>query len=321
MEQGFSGTLRSALGAAVLVALIIGLILIIGPDRASNLLFSSPATMFGFDQTTLLRVIGADFLVFAAGAAFVASRRIINLTFVKAIVVVEFAILVAIIAALAFVNSAFTEFGRALLVEVATVTGVIAVTQLIGAFLLYQGSSRHTVRWQERELFVRMSRFVAAPVDVAWSVMTDHVAYAEYAKNLAGVEILEGDGLGMIRKCTDVDGGSWTEEATIWEPMHRFGFEIDTDAKDYPYPLESLYATWSVEPAGSTGVLVSIQFSATPMRGLKGKLFGLMGQYVFPKVLDDILCKWKAEMESRSNSDFDLENESVQRAAVAPIRA
>ena len=302
MQQNSSKTLRTALGLNVFFSLACGGIAVLYPVWLAEILFASSWGGHAFGGPLILRATGIGLLAFAAAVGFTASRPIIPTPLVKAVVIADIAWVVLTAAILILGPLLFTALGQTILIEIAVVVAALAVGQSIGLALLYQGASEQTAEWRGRELRVRMSRSVKAPREIIWDVMTDHEAYAHYADNLAGVEILEGDGLGMVRRCLAADGGKWTETADIWEPGNRYGFEIDTGAADYPYPLDSLKAIWAVEPDEGGSSTVSIEFAAVPTETVKGKLFGLMGRFVFPKVLDDILGRWKDEMEHRAGS-------------------
>jgi len=70
------------------------------------------------------------------------------------------------------------------------------------------------------------SRTFDAPPDLVWAVITDTDLYAEVAPNLSSVEVLEGEGEGMVRECADTDGKTWTETCTVWEPERRYAVEV-----------------------------------------------------------------------------------------------
>jgi hypothetical protein len=63
--------------------------------------------------------------------------------------------------------------------------------------------------------------------------MTDSAVYKAVAPNLAAVEIIEGDGEGMVRKCCDTNGKSWTETCHIWELERRFVVTFDTETSEF----------------------------------------------------------------------------------------
>jgi ketosteroid isomerase-like protein len=71
-------------------------------------------------------------------------------------------------------------------------------------------------------------RVVQARPDLVWAVVADVALYAQLATGLSHVEILEGDGQGLRRRCYDTRGRGWNETCTVWEPGRRFQMRVDT---------------------------------------------------------------------------------------------
>jgi ribosome-associated toxin RatA of RatAB toxin-antitoxin module len=122
-------------------------------------------------------------------------------------------------------------------------------------------------------------RVVQAPADLVWAVVADLAGYAQLAPGLSHVEILEGDGQNLRRRCYDSRGRGWNETCTLWEPGHRYRMQVDTTS--YPFPLRQLLrsfqGTWSVDPLPQ-GTRITVQFDAEPRLGPLGRLaVGVMG--------------------------------------------
>lgn len=153
------------------------------------------------------------------------------------------------------------------------------------------------VRRVGRMMHLRVSRQVRASPERVWAVMSDHPRYADVASNIAKVEVLSGDGLGMVRRCYDPKGASWTETCDLFEPRRVFGFEVDTGAPDYPYPIASLKGRWSVEPVGD-GAVFRIDIEAKPAgNALQRFLFTRLAGVKFKGILKDLADRWAARME------------------------
>lgn len=321
MQQNSSKALRTALVTNVIFSIACGVIAAVKPAWLAEILLTSQWADHWFYGPMVLRAMGIVLLAFAAGVGFIASRPLIPTSLVKAVVVADIAWVILTAAFFVLTPSLFTEIGQTILIVIAAFVAVVAIGQSLGLALLYQGESTQTAEWRERDLRVRMSRADRAPNAIIWDVMADHEAYARFAENLAGVEVLEGEGMGMVRRCFAADGGEWTETANIWEPGRRYAFEIDTAAVDYPYPLDSLKTIWAVEHTEDDTSTVSMEFTAVPMRSVKGKIFGLMGRFVFPKVLDDVLDRWKNEMELRAAAELPYDPSKNDDIHVAPLGA
>lgn len=130
--------------------------------------------------------------------------------------------------------------------------------------------------------------------------MTDHPAYADVASNIAEVEVLAGDGLGMRRRCFGPKGEHWEETCDVFEPGKSFGFRIHTEADDYPYPIDALTGRWSVR-ALEDGSEFDIQIVATPKGNAVSKwLFGMMAKTQFKNVLIELADGWAKRMEKEA---------------------
>lgn len=114
---------------------------------------------------------------------------------------------------------------------------------------------------------------LATNPDLVWAVVADVALYAQLATGLSHVEILEGDGQGLRRRCYDTRGRGWNETCTVWEPGRRFQMRVDTAS--YPFPLRlllrSFQGTWSVDPAPE-GARITVGFDAEPRLGPLGRL-------------------------------------------------
>jgi ribosome-associated toxin RatA of RatAB toxin-antitoxin module len=105
-------------------------------------------------------------------------------------------------------------------------------------------------------------RIVQAPIEEVWEIIADVGNY----QNVTGpgihrVDILQGSGQGMVRECADSQGNSWEELCTLWEPEHRFKFEVNTDREDYAYPFTKLSGLWQVDALGPATTRITMDFS------------------------------------------------------------
>ena len=145
---------------------------------------------------------------------------------------------------------------------------------------------------------VRARRRIAAPPSIVWRVVADHGLYASMAPNLSEVEVLDGAGLGMRRRCADATGRDWSETCTLWDEGRRFAFEVDTDAPAYPYPLRRLRGEWAVEPAGG-GSVIALRFDAEP-RGIRGRIALALARPAAWLVCRRLFANWEREIAARA---------------------
>ena len=141
------------------------------------------------------------------------------------------------------------------------------------------------------ELDVR--RRVAAPPSAVWPLLTDHELYGRLAPNLSRVEVVDGEGVGMQRRCHDSLGRGWNETCTLWDEGHEHGVEVDTS--DYPYPLKVMRGRWGVEP-DADGSLIIMHFEFVPRPGVVGAIFAALMLVGFRPVMGRIMRGWERQL-------------------------
>lgn len=113
----------------------------------------------------------------------------------------------------------------------------------------------------EKRYSVRAERKVAATQETVWKVISDIKNYHKVTgPGIEKVEILSGEGLNMKRACYSPKGERWEEICTAWIPNSHFTFLVDTEAEDYPFPLNHLQGTWGVEAIDSTHSKIFLDF-------------------------------------------------------------
>ncbi|MEM9682292.1 MAG: SRPBCC family protein [Pseudomonadota bacterium] len=297
MFQSNSRPLRLALLVNAVFSALCASILVVETDWALAILFVSDTIWPGIPVRDIAVALGFCLLLFAGLVAWTGLARFISRSAVTAITVADVVWVVCGFAMLPFLSSHVTATGLWTVLIVDLFVLVFAIEQAIGLMILYQGKSELAITRNGRACHFRLSHIVGASTRAAWRVMTDHEAYADVADNLTRVEVVHGVAKGMRRKCHGAKGESWTEDAHIWEEGKRYGFTINTDAPDYPYPLQQLAAVWTVEPRGDNQSEVTMEFEVTPQPNLKGALFMFLSTAMFPKVIDRLLGRWAVRME------------------------
>jgi ribosome-associated toxin RatA of RatAB toxin-antitoxin module len=146
---------------------------------------------------------------------------------------------------------------------------------------------------------ISASRVIDAPSAVVWDVVTDHDLYAEVAPNLATVEVLDGEGVGMVRRCVDTDGNEWTESCTRWDDGSAFAVAVDVEHSEFHRRLFGRFeGEWSVSEHPD-GVVVTIRFDFEPRYGPFGALVSWYLERRASPILDAILDRWADEATSR----------------------
>ena len=270
-----------------------GATLVLASGAAASMLFANPVDW----ATTGLRGLGIGLLGFAALLYLLSRQRFVSRALVNEVVLLDTLWVIGSVILVVFFSHVLTTNGTILVVAVAMVVAFFAVVQFATASSIERPVPTASVELRGGRLHATVSRKVSAPTETVWNVMTDHPAYADVASNIARVEVVSGDGLGMKRRCYGPKGESWEETCDLFEPGQAYGFRVHTEAEDYPYPFAELLGRWSVRecPAGS-------EFRIDIVAGLKGNalskwLFATMARPRFTAILIDLADAWAARME------------------------
>jgi len=145
---------------------------------------------------------------------------------------------------------------------------------------------------------IETSRFVDAPADVAWAVISDVGTYDSVVATLEHTEIVSGHDLGMVRHCVDTRGREWNETCTMWDDGSSLTMTVDIES--YPLAFRSLFkrvkGTWSVEPLDH-GAAIVMRFDGESKLGPVGKAaVAAMGR---KGVLDGIMDGYESQIQDR----------------------
>lgn len=288
-----ASTARVFLGLNAAFSTVTSVFLLAIPGRVAQEILIDPAGW----EAMVLAVLGGGLLVFAAELLFIASNRNVDRWEVELMVAADVSWVVSSGLLLVLFSHVFTQIGIVLIVAIAAVVSVFAIGQYLGARRMYRQRNIASVRMEKSIIVATVKRQVKAPVTAVWQVMTDHPGYADVAKNLSKVEVLEGQGLGMKRRCAGPKGESWTETCDLFLEEKEFGFRVHTQAPDYPYPIAELEGRWAVEPLVD-GAVFSIRVEALPKGGFIARgLFFLLSKRSFTNVLIDLSEAWADRME------------------------
>ena len=135
-------------------------------------------------------------------------------------------------------------------------------------------------------------RIIDVPTSAAWAVIANLEGYADITTaGISRVEVLEGTGEGMIRRCTNDEGESWTETCPLWDEGREYRFIVNTDAPDYPYPIDWLEGRWSVEETPE-GTKIKAVFRYQLKYGVLGRMMNLIAIRKFQGDVDFLMDKW-----------------------------
>lgn len=283
-----SSLLRGALIANALFSLATGLLLV-G--------FAEPvATAMGEVAPLVLRVIGAGLVPFAAFLVWTAWRPASRPVFVLVASIADFGWVAGSAGLLVFLPSPFSPLG---IVAVAGVAGLVLVFGLLQLAGLRAASRNRDGTTDARSTF-EIRRRVAAPPDVVWAIVRDLETIGRYHPDLRGVEVT-GERVGARRTCENRSGELWTEEVVHWEEKDRsVTLRFDTDAPDFPYPVEEMVGGWRVEDREGASEVV-VWFEYTVPGGILGEIAAPMVAARSRPVFEATLANMEAEAKKRAD--------------------
>ncbi len=288
-----SNLAANSLRANASFSILAGVALLFAAPMAADLLFAAPANW----HVVTFRIFGAGLLLFAIGLLVTASNPLLSRKEVLIVCAMDLGWIAGSAALVLFAGPLFTTTGIAIILLIALCIGLFALGQYLGAGRLIAPIPEVSITTDGPNLIASVKRGVQAPKDVVWHVMEDHPAYADVADNIAKVEVIKGEGLGMVRRCSDPKGNSWAETCDVYDAGQEYGFRIHAEAADYPYPMSHLTGRWSVA-ANGTGSEFAINITATPKGNwFMRTLFVMAAKRQFAVILVRLADAWAARME------------------------
>lgn len=189
------------------------------------------AGLVGVEEVAGIRAGGILLVVYGAGLFAVATARPDRLRAGATMAVAaDAAWVLASAGAIAFVDRVG---GRTLVVGLAAPVAFLAISQARALQATRIGTDPADDAGTAIEA-LRVETVSNQDPAALWSAVADHQLFGRLALNLHRVEVVEGSGEGMVRRCDAKGGRSWTESCSIWEPGRRHAVEVDTS--HYPYP-------------------------------------------------------------------------------------
>lgn len=300
-----------ALGANATFSVLCGGLLLVMPDTAARTILADPA---GWGKGAAV-ALGLGLLGFAGLLAALVKGKHLSARRVNEVVWADIAWVLATAIFVTVGADIWTSAGRLLAVDAALVVAGFALWQWIGARRLPEVLSMVSVTLRQGEIIAELRRPVQAPSAVIWRVMTDHGRYSEVASNIRKSEVLEGEGMGMIRRCEGPNGESWTEVCDGYEEGKSYSFRINTEAKDYPYPFAKLHGQWTLQQ-GADAPMFSIKIRVTPKGGaLTAIMMFTLSKASFHGILIDLGEAWAARMEKEAEDGWSNARNAVLATA------
>ncbi len=295
-HQSNDSLLRNALTANGLFSAVTGAACILTPHAIAEFVFDRQFELLGMAPKDVIMALGFGLFLFAAFVLWTARQQLLHVGRAKSITTMDLGWVLGTGVLLFVASGLFSGLGLVTLLVIAAIVLLFAIEQFIGVATLYQGQHAVSTMSQEGTLTLTATATTDATPERAWQVMSDHERYADVADNLSKVEVVSGSGVGMVRRCWDTNGKSWSETCTIWEEGRAFSFRVHTDAKDYPYPIAKLSGDWALSREAE-GTRIQLTFRITGKSGFGNRMLLKAMVIPFSTICDRLLSNWIAVME------------------------
>lgn len=261
-----------------------------GLSGLSLLLFHwTLANFFGIQSATPFLVIGIALVFFALTILFEIRRQ--NPLAILWIITQDMLWVVGSLYILLFSPFDISKSGHFAIAVVAIIVLLMALNQ---SSALAQAD---TVQGKEIKK-LHFTRTIAASKAKTWKVVSDVANYQKVAPNIDKVEVISGEGQGMVRSCSH-GKDSWTETCSLWEEEKQYSFIVDTSAPDYPYPLKYLKGSWEVEEVDPTHTTIHLTFEFAYARKFQNVILHPIVKGKFKKTAEELLDNWQELLEKK----------------------
>ena len=295
-HQSNDSLLRNALTANSLFSAVTGAACILAPHAIAEFIFVRQFEWLGVVSQDVIMALGFGLLLFAAFVFRTARQRLLRVGHAKTITTMDLGWVLGTGVLLLVASELFSGPGLVTLLVIAAVVLLFAIEQFIGVATLYQGQHAVSTMFREGTLTLTATATTNATPKRVWQVMSDHELYADVADNLSKVEVVSGSGVGMVRRCCDTKGKSWSETCTLWEEGRAFSFRVHTEAEDYPYAIAGLSGEWALSRQAE-GTRIQLNFRITGKSGFGNRMLLKAMVIPFSTVCDRLLSNWIAVME------------------------
>jgi len=295
-HQHNDSLLRNALTANGLFSALSGIACVAASHAIAGFLFDQQFELLGLAPHGVIMALGFGLILFAGFVFWTARQKFLHTARARAITAMDLGWVLGTGALLFAASEPFSGPGLVALLVIAVVVLLFAVEQTIGIATIYQGTHAVSTTTRGDTLTLTATATTDATPERVWQVMRDHERYADVADNIGKVEVVSGNGVGMVRKCFDTSGKSWSETCTRWEEGRAFAFRVHTEAEDYPYPIAKLSGEWALSPHAE-GTRIHLIFRVTAKPGLINRLLFKAMAAPFSAVCDRLLSNWIAVME------------------------
>ena len=165
-------------------------------------------------------------------------------------------------------------------------------------FIAYQsiGLLRMDTESAKNIKFLSFKRRVNAGKARVWAVISDVGNYHTVAPNIDRTDIISGEKVGMVRRCSH-GKDSWRETCSLWDEEKEYSFEVDTNAPDYPYPFKTLRGNWQVQEVSEGETVIVMNFEFEYKKPFQNLLMHPILKHQFTKTCEKLLDNWQSMAE------------------------
>ena len=142
-----------------------------------------------------------------------------------------------------------------------------------------------------------LERRVKVPADLVWSVISDLAAFGGPTPDLSRVEVASGRKQGLKRISHDSEGRSWSETCIEWD--EGSGYTLETDAREYPFPVNELVLKVSMHEHDDA-VVMRLNYRYRVRYGIVGRI---MDRYWIRSIIErcaqDLIDQWLLTIRER----------------------
>lgn len=273
--------LKFALTFNAIFSLVTGLLLVTMPDYISQL--------FGVTHGASFFYLGLSLVLFSIIVLYVSRQRHIHILYALIISLLDLIWVLASLIILILDPFQFKMTGDVIIAAVALIVLSIAIMQLFGIAKVDQVKSDNKV--------LSFERIVPGNNIKVWNIISDVANYHRVAPNIDDVQIISGNGEGMVRQCSQ-GKSSWTEECIDWKDGEQFSFKVNTDDPNYPFPLSFLQGTWKVASANNGESKIELVFEFQYKRKAFNVLLHPLMAPKFKSIAEELLDNWEKKITS-----------------------
>lgn len=148
----------------------------------------------------------------------------------------------------------------------------------------------------ERNKQLKFERKIKADKKSVWNIISDVANYDKVAPNIDGINIISGEGTGMVRICSH-GKNNWSETCSLWIEEKAYSFEVNTLESDYPFPFKILKGTWEVEEIDINNTRILMHFDFQYKYTYQNWLLHPLLKDKFSKTAEELLDNWQNILE------------------------